>query len=190
MTVASLPTPQPSAQPGTPARSGVHIVVHLAAHGDDAARVAAWLTRALSTLAAECGPVDVTVGSGAGHGGAGEVIPLPRPVPETRESRDRARLHIHTPSRRVLRDGAPLSLTRLEYDLLLFLCDHPRRVHERRSLLHHVWGYAGPGRSRTLDVHIRRLRRKLGPDLPLIGTVRGVGYRLERDAEVWVDHGP
>jgi DNA-binding response OmpR family regulator len=187
MTVASMPAPYATttASPASAEESALHVVVHLSAHGDNAARVAAWLTRALSTLAAECGSIGVTVGAGAAPGGTtGEVIPLPR------SPRDRARVYLHTPSRRVLRDGVPLTLTRLEYDLLLFLCDHPHRVHERRSLLQQVWGYAGPGRSRTLDVHIRRLRHKLGPDLPLIGTVRGVGYRLEHAAQVWVDHGP
>jgi DNA-binding response OmpR family regulator len=182
MTLASLPAPHAAATAESPlAGDGVHVLVHLTARGENAARVAAWLTRALSALAEECRAVGVTVRT---EPAAGEVIPLPRPA------RDRARLHIHTPSRRVVRDGLQLALSRLEYDLLLFLCTHPRRVHARRSLLHEVWGYADSGRTRTLDVHVRRLRHKLGADLPLIGTVRGVGYRLEREAEVCVDHGP
>ncbi|OLT47012.1 hypothetical protein BJF85_00825 [Saccharomonospora sp. CUA-673] len=90
------------------------------------------------------------------------------------------RLRIHIPSRIVTIDGRPLALTRLEYDLLVHLCRSPRRVHRRADLMSAVWGLPVSLRqSRTVDVHIRRLRRKLGDDLPLITTVRGVGYRVD-----------
>jgi two-component system, OmpR family, response regulator len=86
-------------------------------------------------------------------------------------------------SRQVLLDGAMLPLTRLEFDLLLFLAEHPRRVFTRAQLLSGVWGYEHTG-ERTVDVHVRRLRVKLGGGLPLITTVYGVGYRLSDDARI------
>jgi two-component system OmpR family response regulator len=86
-------------------------------------------------------------------------------------------------SRQVLLDGTMLSLTRLEFDLLLFLAEHPRRVFSRAQLLTGVWGYEHTG-ERTVDVHVRRLRVKLGGGLPLITTVYGVGYRLSDDARI------
>jgi two-component system OmpR family response regulator len=86
-------------------------------------------------------------------------------------------------SRQVLLDGEPLPLTRLEFDLLLFLAERPRRVFTRGQLLDGVWGYEHTG-ERTVDVHVRRLRLKLGSNLPLITTVYGVGYRLADDARV------
>jgi hypothetical protein len=88
-----------------------------------------------------------------------------------------------TASRQVVVDGVPLSLTRLEFDLLLFLAENPRRVFTRGQLLTGVWGYEHTG-ERTVDVHVRRLRVKLGGQLPLITTVYGVGYRLSDDARV------
>jgi two-component system OmpR family response regulator len=88
-------------------------------------------------------------------------------------------------TRQVTLDGALLPLTRLEFDLLLFLAQHPRRVFSRGQLLTGVWGYEHTG-ERTVDVHVRRLRVKLGGHLPLITTVYGVGYRLSDDARVVV----
>jgi hypothetical protein len=88
-------------------------------------------------------------------------------------------------SRQVVVDGVVLPLTRLEFDLLLFLADNPRRVFTRAQLLTGVWGYEHTG-ERTVDVHVRRLRVKLGHAVPLITTVYGVGYRLSDDARVVV----
>ncbi|MFC4018698.1 winged helix-turn-helix domain-containing protein [Micromonospora sp. GCM10011542] len=95
-------------------------------------------------------------------------------------------LHILASSRSVLRDGEPLPLTRLEFDLLLHLVAHPRRVFTRLQLLNAVWGYEHAG-VRTVDVHVRRLRGKVGVDVPLVTTVYGVGYRLADDARVTID---
>ncbi|MCX5064724.1 winged helix-turn-helix domain-containing protein [Micromonospora lupini] len=95
-------------------------------------------------------------------------------------------LHILASSRSVLRDDEPLPLTRLEFDLLLHLVAHPRRVFTRLQLLNAVWGYEHAG-VRTVDVHVRRLRGKVGVDVPLVTTVYGVGYRLADDARVTVD---
>lgn len=95
-------------------------------------------------------------------------------------------LRILAASRSVLRDGEPVRLTRLEFDLLLHLVTHPRRVFTRLQLLTAVWGYEHAG-VRTVDVHIRRLRGKVGTDVPLVTTVYGIGYRLADDARVTID---
>jgi DNA-binding response OmpR family regulator len=73
----------------------------------------------------------------------------------------------------------PLDLTYMEYELLKFLATHPGRVFTRETLLSRVWGYEYYGGARTVDVHIRRLRAKLGEEhANLISTVRSVGYRF------------
>ena len=73
--------------------------------------------------------------------------------------------------------GQPLDLTYLEYALLAFLATHPGRTYSRDALLRRVWGFDYYGGSRTVDVHVRRVRAKLGPELAQhLETVRGVGY--------------
>src|SRR5438046_1364780 len=75
-------------------------------------------------------------------------------------------------------ENRPLDLTYKEFELLRFLASRPGRVFTRAALLREVWGYDFYGGTRTVDVHIRRLRAKLGPENEhLIETVRGVGYR-------------
>lgn len=74
--------------------------------------------------------------------------------------------------------GRPIDLTFKEFELLRFLAAHPSRVFTREQLLSEVWGYDYYGGSRTVDVHVRRLRAKLGDMEQLIGTVRNVGYRF------------
>ena len=75
--------------------------------------------------------------------------------------------------------GRALDLTFKEFELLKFLAQHPGRVFSRQQLLQEVWGYDYFGGTRTVDVHVRRLRAKLGPENEtLIGTVRNVGYRF------------
>ena len=72
-----------------------------------------------------------------------------------------------------------LDLTFKEFELLKYLAQHPGRVFTRQQLLAEVWGYDYFGGTRTVDVHVRRLRAKLGPENEtLIGTVRNVGYRF------------
>lgn len=74
--------------------------------------------------------------------------------------------------------GRPLDLTFKEFELLRFLAERPGRVFTRPALLREVWGYDFYGGTRTVDVHVRRLRAKLGPEHEsLVETVRGVGYR-------------
>ncbi|WP_300344205.1 response regulator transcription factor [Nesterenkonia sp.] len=85
--------------------------------------------------------------------------------------------------------GKLLNLTYKEFELLKHLALHPGQVFTRDQLLHDVWGYDYFGGTRTVDVHIRRLRSKLGPEHEsLIGTVRNVGYRLM--AEGPAQHAP
>ena len=75
--------------------------------------------------------------------------------------------------------GAPIDLTYMEYELLRFFVTNPGRVWSREQLLSRVWGYDYFGGARTVDVHVRRLRSKLGEErASWIGTVRSVGYRF------------
>lgn len=75
--------------------------------------------------------------------------------------------------------GRVLDLTFKEFELLKYLAQHPGRVFTRAQLLQEIWGYDYFGGTRTVDVHIRRLRSKLGPEHEaIIGTVRNVGYRF------------
>ena len=76
--------------------------------------------------------------------------------------------------------GKPIDLAYKEFELLKYLVMHPGRVFTRAQLLQEVWGYDYYGGTRTVDVHIRRLRAKLGGEFEhLIGTVRNVGYRFD-----------
>ena len=81
-------------------------------------------------------------------------------------------------TRRVTVDGAPVSLTATEFDLLAHLMQQPGRVFTREQLLSEVWGYAAVVGTRTVDVHVAQVRGKLGDASP-IRTVRGVGYSAE-----------
>jgi DNA-binding response OmpR family regulator len=80
--------------------------------------------------------------------------------------------------------GRPLDLTYKEFELIKYLVQHPGRVFTRAQLLQEVWGYDYYGGTRTVDVHVRRLRAKLGAEHEqLIGTVRNVGYRFDPPKE-------
>jgi DNA-binding response OmpR family regulator len=81
--------------------------------------------------------------------------------------------------REVLLDGRHVQLTAKEFALLSYLCERQGRVLSREHLLARVWGNRYVGGSRTVDIHVRRLRAKLGPALPL-ETLRGSGYKLRR----------
>jgi DNA-binding response OmpR family regulator len=126
---------------------------------------------------------------------------LPRAQPAEVETRLRLVVERHRAARRsraasvgelsidedtyvVRLSGRPLDLTYREFELLKYLANNPGRVFTRGQLLQEVWGYDYYGGTRTVDVHIRRLRAKLGPEYEaFIGTVRGVGYKLD-------PHGP
>lgn len=92
-------------------------------------------------------------------------------------------LRICRDSRVVSLGGREIAFARRELDLLLFLAEHPRHVFSRPQLLQHVWGYA-EYETRTVDVHIRRLRQKLDLHGSFINTVRGVGYSLDSSAGI------
>jgi DNA-binding response OmpR family regulator len=99
-------------------------------------------------------------------GGAGEAVTRLGP------------LSMNTETYQVFVSGRVLDLTYKEFEVLRFLIQRPGRVFTRGELLSEVWGYNFYGGTRTVDVHIRRLRAKLGPEHEgLIQTVRGVGYR-------------
>ncbi|MDR1798617.1 MAG: response regulator transcription factor [Bifidobacteriaceae bacterium] len=86
-------------------------------------------------------------------------------------------LTIDKAARRVHRAGREVHLTPTEFDLLAFMADNPRTVLTREKLLEHVWDWVDASGTRTVDSHIKAVRRKLGPDL--IRTVHGVGYAFE-----------
>ncbi|MCE6998013.1 response regulator transcription factor [Saccharothrix sp. S26] len=88
-----------------------------------------------------------------------------------------ADLEIDLTERRVVRGGEEAHLTPTEFELLVHLAERPRAVQSRERLLSEVWGWADGTGTRTVDSHIKALRRKLGTDL--IRTVHGVGYALE-----------
>jgi two-component system alkaline phosphatase synthesis response regulator PhoP len=78
----------------------------------------------------------------------------------------------------VIADGREVSLTLKEFELLCLLLRNPGLVFTRDQILNHVWGYSFDGESRTVDVHVLTLRKKLGSAGRLIETVRGIGYRI------------
>jgi DNA-binding response OmpR family regulator len=114
---------------------------------------------------------------------------LRRAVPERREPQERTlkhgQLEIDAGRREVHVDGKEVQLAPKEFDLLWELLDHRGLVLTRDQLLERVWGYTFAGDTRTVDVHVRQLRRKLGEASPIV-TVWGVGYKVApaRDAAV------
>ena len=105
----------------------------------------------------------------------------PRAGEEAPGSRRLGDLVIDPVAREVTRDGQPVSLTRLEFDLLDALSEQPRVAFSRRHLLERVWGSNGVGDEHVVDGHVANLRRKLGDDPSdprYVTTLRGVGYRL------------
>jgi len=89
-------------------------------------------------------------------------------------------LEINLATYQVAVDGRPIDFTYMEYELLKFLATHPGRVFSREALLSRVWGFDYYGGARTVDVHVRRVRAKLGSEhAGRIKTVRSVGYRFD-----------
>ncbi|MFA9379872.1 MAG: response regulator transcription factor [Acetanaerobacterium sp.] len=108
---------------------------------------------------------------------------LRRAYPEDRQPHvvEKNGVSANLDKREVTKDGAPLELTLKEYDLLILLMQNAERVLSRDELLNTVWGYEFTGETRTLDMHIKSVRAKLGDDAEhprYIKTVRGVGYRF------------
>src|SRR3954451_11812639 len=108
---------------------------------------------------------------------AGAAVEVPTESPA-------AAISLDPRARTASREGRPLELSRLEFDLLLFLARHPRQVFSRSQLLTQVWGHTHTT-NRTVDVHVSRLRTKLD-DPEVVTTVYGMGYRLADEAAVTV----
>jgi two-component system alkaline phosphatase synthesis response regulator PhoP len=96
----------------------------------------------------------------------------------TTETIDAGDLRVDTMAHEATFRSRKLTLTRREFELLAFLAHHPGRVFSREELLRRVWGYNFVGETRTVDVHIRRLRKKVGEDNRIIDTVTGAGYKF------------
>lgn len=90
-------------------------------------------------------------------------------------------LKINTDTREVFVNNQPVTLTFKEYELLIYLIDNTHRVVTRDELLNKIWGYEYTGETRTIDIHIRTLRQKIGSAGEYIKTVRGMGYRISKD---------
>ena len=90
-------------------------------------------------------------------------------------------LKINTDTREVFVNNQPVTLTFKEYELLIYLIDNTHRVVTRDELLNKIWGYEYTGETRTIDIHIRTLRQKIGHAGEYIKTVRGMGYRISKD---------
>jgi DNA-binding winged helix-turn-helix (wHTH) protein len=172
----------------------VHVTLPGDAAGDDPVNAAARLAERLHTLAAttatdaggdvstsvallvERSPAVVHPTKPSGPTPHSPRRAFPRAVPPAAR---RPALRILTDRREAVLAGTPMTLTRREYDLLLFLAGHPGRVFTRPQLLRWVWGHSIISGERTVDVHVRRLRAKLAGRGPTITTVRGIGYRLD-----------
>jgi DNA-binding response OmpR family regulator len=135
------------------------------------ARVRAMLRRvALDAQPPSATAADSSNPTPAGHPDDG-LPPAPEPIV-------RGPLRVDLANHFVTLDGQQVDLTPKEYDLLALLAGHPGRAFSREFLVEHLWGYAYDGYDRTVDTHIVRLRKKLGPLGERIVTVWGVGYRF------------
>ncbi len=94
---------------------------------------------------------------------------------------ERGGIFIDLTARRVTVDGRPVSLTPKEFDLLVLLSGHPNVVFSRKKILDVVWGGELPEATRTLDTHIKQVRHAIAPYSDLIVTLRGIGYRFEKE---------
>lgn len=90
-------------------------------------------------------------------------------------------LKINTDTREVFVNDIHVMLTFKEYELLVYLIDNTNRVVTRDELLNKIWGYEYTGETRTIDIHIRTLRQKIGSAGDYIKTIRGMGYRISKD---------
>jgi two-component system OmpR family response regulator len=162
---------------GVGAPAGLTVTFEITLSGENRYRDALEILDTLRQVTGRLGPATLDVAPS--HVTA---ITTDPPSPES-TGEDNASIRILPDSRSVLVAGEEISLTRVEFDLLTFLAENPRRVFGRSQLLKSVWGYEHTGH-RTVDVHIRRIRAKLGDRL--VTTVRSVGYRLAEDARISV----
>ncbi|MFC3504019.1 winged helix-turn-helix domain-containing protein [Micromonospora krabiensis] len=188
MTAVTLLTPsEPAIQPaGDGVTVEISVVVRAAGTATEVARDLVERIRAVVGDASTAGPVPV-----------GARLLLDGSAPEVRSTGgrstrrlrvaadpDEATLVLRTGRRTALLCGHPLTLTRLEYDLLLHLVRHRHQVLTREQLMRDVWGHQVCLGGRTVDVHIRRNRQKLAGRGPVVTTVHGVGYRLDAPERV------
>jgi two-component system response regulator ResD len=103
------------------------------------------------------------------------------PPPVSKGRRTHGAIAIDAGRRELTVDGTPIQLAPKEFDLFWELLDHSGLVLTRDQLLERVWGYTFAGDTRTVDVHVRQLRRKIGESCPIV-TVWGVGYKVADDA--------
>ncbi|QJU52201.1 winged helix-turn-helix domain-containing protein [Herbiconiux sp. KACC 21604] len=203
---ASAPAPRVRAVPaGTEARGFVLYVGidedKAAADGTDLGEI----VEQLKALAAQLAPSSETYAAVAlaprGVGGRDvEVVRLAlqdpaalakhRQAPEADEDRARDGVVVDLSRKRVLLDNNPANLTYKEFELLQYLVLREGRTIERAELISALWsaGDEEAPNERTIDVHVRRLRSKLGDYEDIVRTVRGVGYRFDRHADVSVRH--
>ena len=143
------------------------------------ARVRALLRRVeLDSRVVHPGQVDAPVASGKATPGASTTPSTSPSAPAGPAPIIRGPLRINIAERQVLLNSSELDLTPKEYELLLLLTSHPGRAFSREFLLQQLWGYDYDGFDRTVDTHMTRLRKKLGPLGEKIVTVWGVGYRF------------
>ncbi|MFD7628956.1 winged helix-turn-helix domain-containing protein [Streptomyces sp. NPDC059851] len=181
MTTA-IPAPATRRDPGPHLQLVGHRPPDAPANGTDGGRVAY-----LVFLPADVDPVALM----KAHGVRPEIQPLapttpptPGPVPALQPGPVHSDdvIRVDRARRLVEVDGRELDLTYLEFDLLAHLVSHPYTVHTRDALISGIWGYGNIGDGRTVDVHVARLRRKLGPTYRgRISTVRRVGYKYVPD---------
>ncbi|APU14661.1 MULTISPECIES: winged helix-turn-helix domain-containing protein [Actinoalloteichus] len=185
-------TTTPAAEPADEPISETAVIVTMNAETDDPTGLAGRLIEIIGTVL-QPHSVTVTVRGTTLRAAAPRLLPSVETPPRRRIvslTRPVPTVLIDVPSRSVSCRGTVVELTRLEFDLLLFLCEHRDRVHRRNSLITRLWGAAQePPGARTVDVHVRRIRAKLGDDVEVISTVRGVGYRIDDAAGVVVRRG-
>lgn len=177
------PPPRPRSAAGPAPQVTVTVALTLA--GDEALSAADEVTHGLwglaNDLSASAAVVNVatTISPVAAEAATGaDAATAPGAEPEAAPD-DAALLRLFPAARTATLDDAPVRLTRREYDLLLHLAQHPGRVFTRQQLSIAVWQEDFMHGERTVDVHVHRLRGKLGGRGPVITTVRGVGYRLD-----------
>jgi DNA-binding winged helix-turn-helix (wHTH) protein len=166
----------PTRLDGDPATVVVNVQIAVPRDAPDAKGVFALADRlhALAAAQAATARISTTIAVVVDETNPGTSASSPQPTVTAAE------LMLFTDRRIALIDGRQLCLTRLEYELLLYLADSRGRVATRGQLLRQVWGYTVISGVRTVDVHVRRVRAKLAGRGPDIITVRGVGYRLDR----------
>ncbi|WP_448317576.1 winged helix-turn-helix domain-containing protein [Streptomyces sp. CO7] len=171
-----LPVPPQSVPslPGRPPMVGYLVLVPADRQPPFLREAAAPASAALASASALAPPLRQDPGTGDATGRAADDAP---DAEDAGHPANTERIRVDVVRRTAEVDGRPLDLTYLEFELLAHLVAHPHRVHTRDQLVATVWGYGHIGDGRTVDVHVARLRRKLGGHRQAITTVRRVGYK-------------